>query len=87
MGMLAAGLFFLRAWKRSRDRLLFTFGLAFWVMAIEKGLIELKPTQVTMPEAMSSIYSLRLIAFIMIIYAIVDKNRARKKKSSDEEAA
>jgi hypothetical protein len=77
MGMLACGLMFLRAWKKTSDRLFLIFGLAFWVMTIERILLELHPRDVLVPEAVSNVYILRLISFVMILYAIIDKNRSR----------
>lgn len=78
LGMVACGLFFIRAWKKTADRLFMIFGLAFFLMAIERFLMELRPTEVTIPEAMSNLYILRLFAFVMILLAIIDKNRTRR---------
>lgn len=32
-----AGLFFLRFWRRSRDRFFAFFAAAFWLMALQRG--------------------------------------------------
>jgi hypothetical protein len=73
MSCLIAGLFFLRFWRKTGDRLLLMFALAFWLL----GASWLGLTFVNGDEARVGIYSLRLVAFLLIIAAIVDKNRVR----------
>jgi hypothetical protein len=69
-----AGLLFLRFWRESHDRLFAFFGAAFWLMAASWALLGLiSPTEETRPY----IYLIRLAAFLLIIFAIVDKNRAQ----------
>lgn len=71
MGYVIAGLFFLRFWLRTRDRLFAAFAAAFWLLAANQGLVAL----VEVPqEEKSWIYVLRLAAFTLIIAAIVSKN-------------
>jgi Family of unknown function (DUF5985) len=71
MGFLVAGLFFLRFWSRTRERLFAAFAAAFWLLAANHGLVAL----LRMPrEEESWIYLLRLAAFSLIIAAIVLKN-------------
>lgn len=65
-------LFFLRFWVASRDRLFALFALAFGVLAVQRLAIAL--TQTTM-EDQTVFYLLRLSAFVIIVLAIVDKNR------------
>jgi hypothetical protein len=71
MGFLVAALFFLRFWRRTRDRLFLAFGAAFALLALNQGLAwflgdgdELTPYT----------YALRVLGFALILYAIVDKN-------------
>jgi hypothetical protein len=72
-GALAAGLFFLRFWRDSRDRLFGFFGAAFCVLAISWALLALvNPSAETRPYA----YAIRLVAFLLMIVGMVDKNRA-----------
>jgi hypothetical protein len=73
MGYAVAGLHFFRFWKRSRDRLFLIFAIAFWVLGAQRAWLTLG---VYRPGAAVYIYTLRLLAFILIIIAIVDKNRA-----------
>lgn len=71
-GYAVAALFFLRFWASSRDRLFAMFSAAFAILAVQRLAIALTRTTF---EDQSAMYLLRLIAFIIIIVAIVDKNR------------
>ena len=71
-GYLLVGLFFLRFWVSSRDRLFALFALSFGVLAVQR--LALALTRESM-EDQTVFYLLRLAAFIIIIIAIVDKNR------------
>lgn len=71
-GAWAAGLFFFRFWEESRDRLFLYFGAAFWLLALSWSLLGLfSPTEEQRPY----IYALRLLAFVLIIVAMIDKSR------------
>lgn len=70
-----AGLFFLRFWRASRDRLFVFFALAFWLLAINwlaRALIRWEPS------AQHEVFLLRLVAFTLIIVGVIDKNRRAK---------
>ena len=70
---LTAAVFFFRFWKRSGDRLFLAFGAAF---AIE-GLNRLRFLSVEDPlDASPSIYVVRLLAFLLVLTAIIAKNRS-----------
>ena len=71
-GDAVAGLFFLRFWAASRDRLFAMFAAAFWILGIQRLLLSVTRSIV---EDQAIFYSLRLLAFVIIIVAIVDKNR------------
>jgi len=74
-GALIAGLFFLRFWRDSRDRLFAFFGAAFCLMSVSWALLGLiDPTDETRPY----IYAVRLLAFLLIIVGIIEKNRSRQ---------
>lgn len=73
MGLVVAGLFFAKFWRRSRDPLFALFALAFWLLAINQALVLAVPQ-----EERSFIYLLRLAAFALIAWAIVQKNLARR---------
>jgi hypothetical protein len=70
LGYAVIGLFFLRFWTKSRDRLFAWFAAAFWLLAIERLLLA-RFAGTDLP----AVYLVRLAAFILIIAAIVDKNR------------
>lgn len=67
-----AGLFFLKFWAASRDRLFALFAAAFWILGIQRLLLAATRT---IFEDQAIFYTLRLLAFVIIIAAIVDKNR------------
>ena len=75
MGSFVVGLFFLRYWRTTRDRLFAMFALAFWALGVNwLGLALVATTQ----EARTAFYLVRLVAFLLIIAAIFDKNRSRR---------
>jgi hypothetical protein len=71
-GYAMVALFFLKFWVASRDRLFALFALAFAVLAVQR--LALALTHASM-EDQTVFYLLRLVAFIIIVIAIVDKNR------------
>jgi len=76
MGLAVAGLFFLRFWKETRDRLFAAFALAFFILAVNRVFLALM-WQGNEEEA-TFLYLVRLLAFVIILIAIVDKNLSRK---------
>ena len=73
MASAVAGMFFLRFWRRTRDRLFAIFAAAFWLMGLNWLLLAVVETD----EINSAVYGIRLLAFVLILLAIVDKNRKR----------
>ncbi|HEU4455455.1 MAG TPA: DUF5985 family protein [Longimicrobium sp.] len=72
MGYLVAGLFFLKFWRGVGDRLFLLFAAAFLLLATQRVALALVADT---PEAALPLYGLRLLAFLIIIIGIVDKNR------------
>ncbi len=72
MGFLALSVFFLRFWRRMRDRLFACFALAFLIFAINNVLIV---TFGSRSESAVAIYGARAVAFGLILFAFFDKNR------------
>ena len=68
-----AGLFFLRFYRRTRDRLFAAFAIAFWML----GANWLALAFTRQDEVRTVLYVVRLLAFVLILLAILDKNRAR----------
>jgi hypothetical protein len=72
MACAVVGFFFLRFWRESRDRFFLLFAAAFWALGLNwLGLVAL-PYDV---ETRHYVYFFRLAAFVLILVAIVDKNR------------
>lgn len=72
MGFLAAAAFFVRFWKETRDRLFVLFAIAFAFLALNRALIVLYPVE---RESQPYVYLVRLFSFVLIAYAVIDKNR------------
>ena len=67
-------LFFLKFFRESKDRLFGFFAAAFGVLAIDwlaHGLL------IPRHESQHYLFLIRLVAFVLIIAGIVDKNRSR----------
>ena len=72
MACFVIGLFFLRFYHKTRDRLFAIFAAAFWLL----GVNWLTLMFIQQDEARTFLYLIRLLAFVMILYGIIDKNRA-----------
>ncbi len=68
-----AALFFLRFWRRTGDRLFSLFSLAFFLLAAQRLSLAL---WVGESEPALWPYVVRLLAFLVILGAIVEKNRS-----------
>jgi hypothetical protein len=82
-----AGVFFLRYWRDSRDRFFAIWAFALALMAMQWAVSAFNPAG----DAEAHVYLLRLAAFLLIIGAIVDKNRGgaggtRKRARAGSEA-
>lgn len=71
MGYLVAALFFLRFHRQSGDRLFAWFSAAFFILAVQRVLVVVTRTS----EYAELVYVVRLLAFVLILIAIWDKNR------------
>ncbi|HEY2035692.1 MAG TPA: DUF5985 family protein [Steroidobacteraceae bacterium] len=74
MASLVAALFFLRFWRETRERLFVFFSLAFLGMAaawVGLAIIN-QPTDEAQQEYA---YIVRLVAFVILLIGIIDKNR------------
>lgn len=69
MASFTVGLFFLRYWRATRDRLFLLFCSAFWLLGLNWTLASL-----TGP-ASGYAYMFRFLAFALIAVAVLDKNR------------
>jgi 1-deoxy-D-xylulose 5-phosphate reductoisomerase len=75
LGYVVAAAFFLRFWRRTHDRLFLAFGAAFLLMALNQLLATVLGAA---DERTVFTYLLRILGFILIIAAIVDKNLQRR---------
>jgi hypothetical protein len=69
------GLFFLRFWRATHDRFFLLFAIAFW---IEGGHRLVVYPWAGGNEGQPEYYVIRLVAYALIIVAIVQKNQRRK---------
>jgi hypothetical protein len=71
---LVIALFFLRYWRDTRDRLFLMFSGGFLTFALSRLILAFLEED---DEGRVFVYALRMLAFVLILAAIVDKNRAR----------
>ena len=74
MGAYTSSLFFFRFWRQSHDSLFAFFSGAFALLGLSWSLLALFSP---VAEAAPYIYSLRLLAFGLMIVATIKKNRER----------
>lgn len=72
MASAACGLFFLKSWRNTSDRLFLLFALAFWTLSLERWILAFVQIE---NEFRYYVYVFRMVAFVLIMVAIVDKNR------------
>lgn len=68
------GSFFMRFWRVTGDRFFLLFGLSFWIETANRVMLGMLPAW---REDMPAYYLIRLVAYGLILYAIIDKNRQR----------
>ena len=72
MACLVTGLFFIRFWLKTYDRLFLIFSFAFFILSMERLVLGMIGTR---NEPSPTIYLIRLAAFALILIGIIDKNR------------
>src|SRR3954471_8099787 len=70
-----AGVFFLRFWRSSRDRFFLYFAASFLIEGVNRFVLYLS---VGVQEDAPGYYLIRLVAYGLIVIAIVAKNRERR---------
>lgn len=73
MGFLAASMFFVRFYTQTRDRFFAFMGAAFAIMSVNQIPLFVFGEA---SEHRSWLYLIRLSAFVVILIAILDKNRS-----------
>lgn len=71
-GFLTCALFFFHFWRRTRDSLFQAFAIAFLLLGAAQALLALGNIPL---EERSSVYAIRLAAFVLIFIAVLAKNR------------
>ena len=75
LGYGVAAVFFLRFWRKTGDRLFAIFALAFWILGVHWIVLAWTGKQ---DEVNVALYAIRLVAFLLILIAIIDKNRSAR---------
>lgn len=70
---LAIALFFFRFWRQTRDRLFAALGGAFLIFGANRLILALTSED---GDGRIYAYTLRFLAFMLVVWAIIDKNRA-----------
>jgi hypothetical protein len=76
LGYLVASGFFARFWRKTGERLFLAFGIAFAFLALNQAAATYLDAG---DERNLYAYTLRVIGFILILAAIVDKNLGRSR--------
>ncbi len=74
MGCLAAGFFFLKFWRKTNDKLFLWFASSFFLLCFERAVLSYLGVD---SEPSPLVYLIRLSAFLLIIFAIVNKNKEK----------
>ncbi|HVJ11057.1 MAG TPA: DUF5985 family protein [Burkholderiales bacterium] len=77
MGYLVASGFFMRFWRKTADRLFLSFAIAFLLLAANQALALWLGAA---DERLGYTYLLRVLGFVLILAAIIDKNLAQSVK-------
>lgn len=72
-GSFIAGLFFFRFWRNSQDKFFLYFALSFWIEAANRIALGLAYGD----ELAPLFYGVRVIAYGLIVLAILQKNRRK----------
>ena len=75
MAGFVAGTYFLRFWKETRDQLFLMFALSFWILSFLRIALALPPATA---ESTTYLYFVRLLAYLLILVAILRKNVAKQ---------
>jgi alpha-D-ribose 1-methylphosphonate 5-triphosphate synthase subunit PhnI len=80
LGYAVAAVFFLRFWRKTADRLFMSFALAFTLLAVNQVLAAILEAG---DERTPYVYGLRVLGFLLILWAIVEKNLSSRRKNPD----
>ncbi len=83
LGFFVAAAFFLRFWRRTHDRLFLAFAAAFALLGLNQALAAFLGAS---DELTPYTYVLRVFGFVLILYAIIDKNVSAGRKPRPSQA-
>ena len=72
MGCMGVATIFLRYWRRSFDRLFLAFAAAFAILSVDYAVLAVATVGA---EWRPYVYGVRLVAFGLILFGVVEKNR------------
>jgi len=84
MGFLVSAGFFMRFWRITADRLFLAFALAFLLLALNQALAQWLGAA---DERLGYTYLLRVLGFVLILAAIIDKNLVQSGKRRSKRSA
>ena len=76
-GSIAVSLFFFRFWRSTRDRFFLLFALSFLIEGVNRVVLY---ESVGLSEDAPVYYVIRLVAYGLILAAIIDKNRGPRRR-------
>ena len=76
MAYLIICLFFFRFARQAHDRLFLLFGVAFFLLGVQRFALVVANAN---DSGTTWIYGMRLAAFLLFLFAIIDKNRAPRR--------
>ncbi|HEU4371945.1 MAG TPA: DUF5985 family protein [Telluria sp.] len=79
-GSFVVALFFLRFWRTTGDRFFLYFAMSFALEAINRAVLGMLAGS---GETQPAYYLIRLLAYGLILIAIIDKNRPRRPGRQD----
>ena len=77
MGFVVAAGFFARFWRKTDDRLFLAFAVAFMLLALNQAIAHWVGAD---DERVGYTYLLRVLGFLIILGAIVDRNFIRRRE-------
>jgi len=77
MAYFVAGLFFLKFWQQTRDRLFAMFAAAFFLLSL--NYLVLTPAA-QVDERVPLHYTVRFFGFLIILLGVLDKNYSKRKR-------
>jgi hypothetical protein len=78
LAYIIAAVCFVRFWRKTSDRLFLSFALAFGLFALNQVVVSALGAG---DERSNYAYILRVLGFVLILVAILDKNASRSKNN------